>query len=88
MITVNYPCDTLHQVQARIHGGDNGVNNPPPPFECDFNTLKSDFHPHSVILHAKCDFHTQEFNFDTYECDNDTLECDLYTLSVISTRRV
>jgi hypothetical protein len=59
--------------------------------ECVFNTHKSDFysnfHPHSMILHAECDFHTHECNFDTYECDYDTLEWDLHKQSVISTRR-
>jgi hypothetical protein len=59
---------------------------------CDFNTHKSDFHPHSVILHAECVFHMQECNFD----NNESLrhgwvwfihtEYNFYTQSVISTR--
>jgi hypothetical protein len=50
------------------------------------------FHTPSVILHAKCGFHSHESNFgthaceyDTHECDNDTHECDLYTQSIIFT---
>jgi hypothetical protein len=60
--------------------------------ECVFDMHKSDFycnfHPHSVILPAECDFHAHKCNFDTYECVYDTLEWDLHTQSVISTRRV
>jgi hypothetical protein len=42
--------------------------------------------PHSVILHAECDFHTQKCNFDTYECDYNTLSVISTRKSVISTR--
>jgi hypothetical protein len=59
--------------------------------ECIFNTHKSDFYcnfyPHSVILHAECDFHTHECNFYTYECVNDTLAWDLHTQCNFNTPR-
>jgi hypothetical protein len=51
-----------------------------------FYTHECNFHPHSVIAHAECDFHTQVCRFDTYECDFDTLVCDIYKQSVISKR--
>jgi hypothetical protein len=49
---------------------------------------KCNFHPHSVILHAECEFPTQRCNFWHSQGDYDTLECDLCTQSVISTRSV
>jgi hypothetical protein len=57
-------------------------------YNTDQNVVVQDWRLLEVlkVLHAECDFHTQESNFDTYECDYDTNECDLYTQSVISTR--